>query len=488
MIRASTFAGRKVAVFGLGLSGLPTAASLVAGGAQVAAWDDNLQSREAALAAAVPIVDLHSADWSQFAALVLAPGVPLTHPDPHWTVRRAKDCGIEIIGDIELFARERCAVAPTSPFVAITGTNGKSTTTALIAHLLRRLGHDVQMGGNIGVPILDLLPPDDARIHVVEMSSFQIDLTPTLQPTVGVLLNVTPDHIDRHGSLALYAAVKERLVEGAEISAIGIDDLLTRDIAERIGENGLVYPFTVGKGAAIVPKIYAIGATLFVHEAHGTHASSTEIASLQGVPNLRGRHNVQNAAAALTALRALQDRLYANGSALKVWRPAELAAALRSFPGLPHRMEDVGNVGSVQFVNDSKATNADSADKALDAVGRDIFWIVGGKSKEGGIDALASHFPAVQRAYLIGASTDLFAATLEARVPYARCGSLEVAVAAAARDAAAFASTHRSATPVVLLSPACASYDQFRSFEHRGDTFRDLVSRLADHRPAGAVT
>ena len=486
MIRSTMFAGRHVAVFGLGISGMPTVASLLAGGARVAAWDDSERSREAAIAAGLPVVDLDAADWSSFDALILAPGVPLTHPEPHWTVKRAQAASIEIIGDIEIFARERLAHAPAAPFIGITGTNGKSTTTALVAHLLGSLGLDVQMGGNIGVPILALEPPAMDRFHVIEMSSFQIDLTPTLQPTVGVLLNVTPDHIDRHGTVKHYATVKERLIEGAEAMVVGTDDAATRDIAERMAEHGRLYPFTTGKGAAIVPKFYAIGTTLFVHETHDTHASSTEIADLSSAPNLRGRHNVQNALAALTAIRALHDWLDATGSDLKVWQPARLAAGLRTFPGLVHRMENVGSIDRVRFVNDSKATNADSTGKALATFERDIFWILGGKSKEGGIESLSAYFGGIAKAYLIGAATEDFAATLDGKVAFERSGTIDIAVAHAAHDAAACAAKPAGANPVVLLSPACASYDQFRSFEHRGDVFRELVSKLPSFASAKA--
>ena len=236
MIPATTFAGKTVAVFGLGGSGLATAQALIAGGATVAAWDDGEAGRMAAADRGIPIVDLSAANWSQFSSLVLAPGVPLTHPEPHWVVLKARDAGIEIIGDIEIFARERVAHCPDAPFIAITGTNGKSTTTALVSHILREAGHDVQMGGNIGRAILTLEPPvgasgpgperqnKDIRFHVIEMSSFQIDLTPTLKPTVGVLLNITPDHIDRHGTVEHYADVKERLISGAEVAVVGVED------------------------------------------------------------------------------------------------------------------------------------------------------------------------------------------------------------------------------------------------------------------------
>ncbi len=234
MTPVETFRGRKVALFGLGGSGLSTLRALAAGGAEVAAWDDDEKARARAAAAGFAPVDLTAADWRGFATLVLAPGVPLTHPKPHWTVERARAAGVGIVGDIELFARERAARAPRAPFVAVTGTNGKSTTTALIAHILRQAGRDVAMGGNIGVPILDLPPPADARVHVVECSSFQIDLAPSLAPSVGALINITPDHLDRHGTLEDYAAIKERLVARAATALIGVDDAPCRAIAARL--------------------------------------------------------------------------------------------------------------------------------------------------------------------------------------------------------------------------------------------------------------
>jgi len=479
MIRATTFAGRKVAVFGLGGSGLAAVRSLTDGGAEVAAWDDGAAARTAAERAGVTLVDLTQADWSQMAALVLAPGVPLTHPKPHWTVERAQAAGVEIIGDVELFGRARAALAPKAAFIAITGTNGKSTTTALTAHLLSELGFDVQMGGNIGKAVLTLKLPAEGRVHVVEMSSYQIDLSPTLNPSVGVLLNVTPDHLDRHGTIEHYASVKERLVAAADAAAVAIDDTWTAGIAARLEDGGKLYPFTAGKGAGMVPRLYAIGATLFVHETSGAYATSEEIANLDGIASLRGAHNVQNALAALTTLRALQDLADKGAVALggkRVWDRARLAEALKTFPGLSHRMEQVAQAGHVIFINDSKATNADSTDKALTSFKGDIYWIAGGRAKSGGITALEPHFKQITRAYLIGEAEKDFARTLEGKVPYVRCGTLDAAVAAAARDAAQ--SPDREA--VVLFSPACASFDQFRNFEERGDAFRALVEALPE--------
>lgn len=458
MTPATTFAGRKLALFGLGGSGLATLRSLIAGGADVLAWDDNAGSRDRARDLGITVTDLGEADWSGFSALVLAPGVPLTHPEPHWTVARAREAGIEIIGDIEIFCRERAALAPDAPFVAITGTNGKSTTTALTAHLLRHAGRDVQMGGNIGTAILSLAPPADARIHVIELSSFQIDLTPSLKPGIGILLNLTPDHLDRHGTMENYAAIKERLVAGADLAVIGVDDAPCAAIAERRGPERIRI-HVEGHGDAQGDFVCAGSAV--------RGPDGTVIAEVSGVPSLLGDHNLQNAAASVAAA----IRLGLTGD--------EIAAGLRSFPGLAHRMEPLRRIGRVAFVNDSKATNADSTEKALLAF-RDIHWIVGGKAKEGGIEPLAPLFGRVAHAYLIGASSDAFAATLEGRLPFTACGTLEAATAAAA--AAARASGTEA--PVVLLSPACASYDQFPNFEVRGDRFRALVAALPEDADA----
>jgi len=469
MIRATTFAGKRVAVFGLGGSGHATIASLLAGGAEVAAWDDGEASREAAEKAGTPLVDLRTADWTSFSALVLAPGIPLTHPEPHWTVAAAEAAGIEIIGDIEIFCRERRARAPGSPFIAITGTNGKSTTTALIAHILRTLGRDAQMGGNIGVPVLSLEDSAPDRFHIIEMSSFQIDLTPSLAPTIGVLLNLSPDHLDRHGpaddadaAMRNYAAIKERLVVASEVAVVGVDDAHCVEILKRRVAIGPVAPLSVRQ--PIRPGYCLHDGWLICSDPTGL---AVKLATTFGIPTLRGTHNAQNALAAIAAVRELD-------SLRGIKAEVDWQAALASYPGLPHRMEQVGRAGKVLFINDSKATNADSTEKALASWERDIFWILGGKPKEGGIRPLESYFPRIAKAYLIGYASDDFASTLDGKVPYERCGTLDMALASAARDAG----RSTGAEPVVLLSPACASYDQFRSFEHRGDTFRDLVRAL----------
>ncbi|KMO18672.1 UDP-N-acetylmuramoyl-L-alanine--D-glutamate ligase [Methylobacterium indicum] len=462
MTPSTTFAGQSVALFGLGGSGLATALSLKAGGAHVVACDDNPARMEAAREQGIATGDLRRAEWGGFAALVLAPGVPLTHPVPHWTVDLAEAAGVPVIGDIELFCRERAATSPEAPFVAITGTNGKSTTTALIAHVLTAAGRDVQMGGNIGTAILSLAPPSPDRVHVIELSSFQIDLTPSLAPTIGVLLNLTPDHLDRHGDMMRYAAIKERLVTGAAHAVVGVDDEYCRAIAGR--RQGPITRIHVGE-AGEGPGILARNGIVI----DGRREPAEPVADLAGIGSLRGAHNWQNAAIAYAVARELGVT------------PDAFAAALASFPGLPHRMEEVGRRGSVLFINDSKATNADSTEKALSAFQR-VHWILGGKPKEGGIASLAPYFPRIAHAYLIGAASDDFAATLDGQVPFSRCGTLSAAVA----EAAAAAEADASGEPVVLLSPACASYDQFRSFEDRGDQFRDLVRALPGLRPPGA--
>lgn len=467
MTPVTCFKDKTVALFGLGGSGLSTAKALIAGGAHVRAWDDGEAGRLKAVAQGVVLEDLARSDWSQFDAFILSPGVPLTHPEPHWTAQRARAAGVEIIGDIELFCRERAALAPGAPFIAITGTNGKSTTTALIAHILREAGRDVQLGGNIGVPILDLDPPSDERIHVIECSSFQIDLAPSLKPTIGVLINLTPDHIDRHGTMAHYAAVKERLVAGAEVALVGVDDSYTHAIGGRLAER-LAASESDERRVMPVSAVRALDWGFYVEKGgvyfreEGLPADAAElIAPLAGARALRGAHNAQNAAFACAAgwECGLEDE--------------EIARGVKSFPGLPHRMEEVGHIERALFINDSKATNADAAEKAL-ASFTDIYWIIGGKSKEGGIAALRNYFPRIRKAYLIGQASDDFARTLDGALPYERCETLDVATTRAACDALEGAAT----APVVLLSPACASYDQFANFEARGDAFRSLVQGL----------
>lgn len=458
MIPVHVFEGKKVALFGLGLSGVASARALMAGGAQVIAWDDNDTAREIAAKDGIQTADLRDEDWTGLAALILAPGVPLTHPEPHWTVRMAQAAGVEIIGDTELFFRERERLGSGARVVAITGTNGKSTTTALMAHILKSAGHKAALGGNIGTAVLDLPEFADDLTYVIEFSSYQIDLTPTLNADAAALLNITPDHLDRHGTLEHYSAVKAGIFSGlpdAGCAVVGVDDEPCRNIA-----SGLTGPYAVREISverAVNDGVYVADGIL----REMTDGRETARIELAGIGSLRGNHNAQNAAAAVALSRSLGLNI------------DEIGQGLGSFPGLEHRMEQVGRRGKVLFVNDSKGTNADAAAHAL-ASFDDIFWIAGGLAKEGGIAGLTRYFPRIRRAYLIGEAADDFSRVLDGEVAYKLCGTLDRAVDAAVVDAAA----SDAAEPVILLSPACASFDQFRSFAVRGDAFKQAVSEL----------
>ncbi|MCP4316017.1 MAG: UDP-N-acetylmuramoyl-L-alanine--D-glutamate ligase [Hyphomicrobiales bacterium] len=458
MIAATVFSGKKVALFGLGGSGIATAHSLIAGEADVVAWDDNPDRVDEARKAGINVADLRTVDWSAIAALVLAPGVPLTHPKPHWSVDLARPAGVEIIGDVEIFVRERRIQAPACPFIAITGTNGKSTTTALIAHILQEAGRDTQLGGNIGTAVLTLAPPKNGRFYVVECSSYQADLSPSINPTAGILLNLSPDHLDRHGTMQHYAEVKEQLVAGSDRAIVGIDDHWCARIADRLERAG-TQVVRISKREVLASGYYAAG-TRIMHAAGGT---SRTVADLAGITTLRGAHNAQNAAAAIAACLAVG------------LSQEEAISGLRSFGGLKHRMQPVARRGRVLFVNDSKATNADAAAPALSSFKR-IYWIAGGLPKEGGIEPLSSWYSHIAKAYLIGEAAPGFAATLGEDVAYEITGTLERAVERAADDAA----QDGDEEPVILLSPACASFDQYKNFEIRGDAFVKQVAHLPD--------
>ena len=448
MTPVHAFQGQRVALFGLGGSGLATARALKAGGANVLSWDDNEAARNKAAAEGLAVADLAQANFTDFAALILAPGVPLTHPEPHWTVKRAHAARIPVIGDIELFCLERARLAPDAPFIAITGTNGKSTTTALIAHVMKVAGFDVQMGGNIGTAILSLAPPAAGRVHVIECSSYQIDLAPSLAPSVGILLNVTPDHLDRHGTMENYAGVKERLVAKALHAVMGVDDEWCRSIAARLHK-----PVEISVERVLLQgRSYEEGFIL----RNGQRAFD-----LNGIGSLRGAHNGQNAAAAIAAAEALGVD------------DATILRGLKSFPGLAHRMEQVGRVGSVLFINDSKATNVSAARVALEGMTRPVILLLGGRHKgepyTGLLDGIRAHGKAVL-AYGEAAAqvvADL-RPHLPPHVPVEQLGSSFEDVIARARALAA-------PGDVVLLAPACSSYDMFTDYLHRGETFRRLA-------------
>ncbi len=457
MFPARRFAAKKVALFGLARSGEACAAALMAGGAAVTAWDDSPAAVTRARAGGLPVDDLRKADFARFDCLVLSPGVPLTHPEPHWSVKAAQSAGIEIIGDTEVFARE--IEGSGARMVAITGTNGKSTTTALIGHILKSGGLDAHVGGNIGTAVFLLPPPGRRSIYVLELSSYQIDLMPSLQPDVGIIMNLTPDHLDRHGAMENYAAVKARMIarQAPEDTAIvSIDDPWCRRVVETRTSRSRLVQMSVEQrledGVSGPDGILTL-------KRHGAEIARIDMGPAR---SLRGKHNWQNAAAALAA----GDALGLDGDTI--------AAGMMSFPGLAHRMEEVGRLGKVIFINDSKATNADAAARALAAFPA-IYWIAGGRPKAGGIAELEPFFGHVRCAYLIGEAEDEFARTLQGKVAFERCGTLDKAVAAAASDAGNDAASE----PAVLLSPACASFDQYPNFEVRGEAFCAAVRQLS---------
>ena len=437
MITSPAFAGQRYAVLGLARSGAAAAEALIASGAEVIAWDRQDVAR-APFEGRCRLVDPLELDLTGFAGVVVSPGVPLnTHPiGPHtWQY------GLPVIGDIELFAMARAAL-PSHKVVGITGTNGKSTTTALVHHILSKAGVPSVMGGNIGDPIMAQTPLGEGGIYVLELSSFQIDLTFTLDCDIAALTNITPDHLDRYAGFGAYAASKERLfqMQASGTALICDEDAPSRAIADRVNSEGK--PLIRVKTADLAAAGLADGRS----------------------PSLAGPHNAQNAAIAVAICRqlGLSDEAIAHG--------------LATYPGLPHRMERVCDVGGVFYINDSKATNAASAAPALAAFPPDpainggaprIHWIVGGLPKEDGLGACADHIANVAAAYTVGEAGPMFAYLLEGQVRAERCELISEAVrraAAAARPG-----------DIVLLSPACASYDQFRDYEKRGHHFRQMV-------------
>lgn len=464
MIPVGAYQQRQVLVLGLGASGLAAVRALRAGGAHVAAWDDREPACDAAAAEGAVITAPDDVEWARMAALIASPGVPLRLPEPHPVVRAAERAGVAIIGDIELFAMALAAAPPDArPMViGVTGTNGKSTTTALIGHIAAQCGRDAQVGGNIGRPALDLEPFHAGAVYVLELSSFQLDLTHSLRPDVAVWLNLTPDHLDRHGDMERYAAAKRRIFaqQGpAQTAVIGVDDAPSHALAADMTADADGPDVTpVSAGSALSLGVHAVGGVVF----DALDGRVEEVADLRGARALTGRHNWQNAAAAYAACRriGLDSR--------------RTAAALLDFPGLPHRLEEVARAGRVRFINDSKATNTDAARQALAAY-ETVFWIAGGRAKGEAFTDLAPLMARVDKAYFIGEAAEQLGAALGGRVAFEITRTLEAAVERAAR--AAVASDGRD--PVVLLSPACASFDQFASFAARGDAFRALAERHA---------
>jgi len=460
MILSPQFKDRVVAVMGLGRSGVASAKSLAASGAKVWAWDDNAETRSRAATEGIPLVDLMTCDWRKPKALVLSPGIPLRHPMPHPVAALARSADCEVIGDIELLARAK----GNARLCGITGTNGKSTTTALIGHILKESGVRAEIGGNLGKPALALEPLGEDGVYVLEVSSYQLDLADRLTFDVAVLLNVSPDHLNRHGGLEGYIRSKSRIFHNQtkkQTAVVGIDDRYTASMIREFRSNAgpRVVPISGSQQAA--GGVFVSGGNLY----DDTGGATARVLDMRAAPHLPGTHNAQNAAAAYAAARALG------------LKPEVIAANIKTFPGLAHRQELVAVVNGVRYINDSKATNADAAEKAL-ACYSNVYWIAGGRPKEGGIVSLAPLFGNIVHAFLIGEATDEFAATLEGHVPYLRCGDLATAVARAGE----MAQLQKKPDAVVLLSPACASFDQWENFEARGNGFKNLVAALPGAR------
>ncbi len=421
MITLDAYRGKTVAVLGLGKAGLAAVDAFESAGATVLSWDDKQ-------AEALGLQHFSEWEWGNIDALIMSPGIPLTHPKPHDAVAYAHKHNVGIIGEVELLAEAQ----PDATYVGITGTNGKSTTTALIAHILEVAGKDIQVGGNLGVPALALEPLGANGIYVIEMSSYQLDLCDKTHFNIACFLNLSPDHLDRHGDMAGYIAAKVRIFnnqDANDVAIVGIDDA----------------------DSAQTPE------TLQVQRVVKVSVDDDVSVDLSNCAALQGTHNRQNAYVAYHACKAL-------GAS-----DATIQSAMESFGGLAHRMNVVGSKNGVLFVNDSKATNADSAAKALDTYDN-IYWIVGGMAKAGGIASLTEYFSKVKKAYVIGQDAQIFSDTLQAEdVEYELCNTLDIATKHAMRDA-----TQQG--DVVLLSPAAASFDQFPSFEHRGDAFVSALS------------
>ena len=460
MIPVRGYDGRQVAVLGLGRSGLATARALAAGGAVPVVWDDSPRGRDTAVEQGWQVRDLtQPRAFDGVAALIVSPGIPHLYPAPNPVIAAAWDAGVPVDNDIGLFFRSWATddwdgfdVAPR--VIAVTGSNGKSTTSALIHHILAENGRPAQLAGNIGRGVLDLDPARDAEVVVLELSSYQTDLARHLTPDVAVLTNISPDHLDRHAGPGGYFAAKRRLFAegGPDRAIVGVDENEGRYLANQLvddrGDDRLI---RVSVTAKLTDGWSVFARKGFLSEyRRGQQIGSIDLRGVKGLP---GAHNHQNACAAYAAVRTLG------------LGPRGIEAALHSYPGLPHRSQLVAEAGGVRFVNDSKATNVDAAAKALQAFPA-IRWICGGLQKDGGLDGLLPHLGGVVKAYVIGREAEGFARQLPG-IDAEICGTMDVAVARARAEA--------RAGEVVLLAPACASFDQYDSFAARGDDFAAQV-------------
>ncbi len=454
-----TLKDKPVAIFGLGLSGMATARSLLSAKARVVAWDDSEETRMNAEREGIPVFDFVFGGMEGYGALIPAPGVPLHYPEPHKAIIQARGYAVEVLGDMEIL--HRCDHGKKT--IGITGTNGKSTTTALIHHILKETGFDAVLGGNIGRPVLDLTMPKFNGVFVLEMSSYQIDLCPTFHPDIAIHINVTPDHLDRHGTMEEYAASKARIFEGLGVAVCGVDDSYSAAMLDKVVKAGLrkAIPVSVKK---------EVSGGIYIKDGHlidNISEKPVDAGPINNIPTLPGIHNAQNICAAYAACRSMG------------MEADEILKHTRSFAGLQHRQFLSRIINGVSYINDSKATNAEATSKAL-ACYHNIYLIAGGRPKTGGLSGLEQYVDRIRHVLLLGEAMDDFANwCAKMGVPHTKSFSLDVAVL----EAHYMAQSKRGqpgGAGCVLLSPACASWDQFKNFEHRGDVFMSLVNSLSE--------
>ena len=461
---------KNVAVFGLGVSGIATCEALAASGANVFSFDENAAAREKTAHTEYRCEHPKDWPWDSLEAVAVSPGVPLNFPKPHPLVVKARRENVPVIGDTELFAWAINALPEEKRphVIGVTGSNGKSTTAKLIGYILKEAGEEVYVGGNIGEAVLSMPAPNPNAYYVLELSSYQLDLTETMRLNTAVFLNLTPDHLERHGSMDGYFQAKRRIFLNQtkdDNAVIGVDDEYGEELCTELSsarETGITPILSNG---ALGRGVYGLGSRLFVN-LDGKTALAGDLSEAR---SLRGVHNMQNVAAAVAVCAPL-------GVA-----PAIAVKTALRFEGLAHRMETVARIGKVLFVNDSKATNIDAVESAIAAYS-DVFWIAGGRAKEGGVKALREKLGNVRGAFLIGEAAEQFEMELAGAAPCVQCGDIATAV----KEASAAAMASNVKEPVVLFSPACASFDQYKNFEERGEVFRECVNALAMGNGAAA--
>lgn len=456
MIIPTCFEGQKIVVLGLGRSGQTVAQALMNAGVNVMAWDDQGEAREIAQNKGIPLIPSEVLKWEEVDHLILSPGIPHNYPAPHPLVAQAQKAGLKPISDLDVLYQSQ----PEANYIGITGTNGKSTTTSLIGHILKDCGLIAEIGGNLGIPVMELNPLKGEGTYVLEVSSYQLEISPSLHFDTSVLLNITPDHLERHGGMDGYIAAKKLIYKNKthqDILVISVDDPYCLTIYEALRESGTIGLLPISTCKTLSNGIYVKEGILY--------ENSQPIIDLRRFDRLKGQHNWQNAVATYGVLksRGVEEESIIRG--------------METFPGLAHRQQRVANHRNVVFINDSKATNADAVAKALICYqGSSIYWILGGRPKEGGITSLMPFFSMIEHAFLYGEAASNFALTLEGRLPYTSCKTLEEAV----DKASSMAFRSEKADAVILLSPACASYDQFRDFEIRGEAFCQYVQRIIE--------